>query len=132
MIKFIATFTLISGALSIPIELDPSNEYLVDSTYYSDAADIRDPASPYNTDLAYVLEEELALFKDEDIVSYDTLTERQERETADTRIQLGGTFGQNDIFGSMESNSKPLKRVESVSALYCFFHVLSEDICVFS
>ena len=100
MIKFIAVFALISGVISTPIELDPSNEYLVDSTYYSDATDIRDPASPYNSDLAYLLEEELALLKDEEIVSYDTLTERQERETADTRIQLGGTFGQNDIFGN--------------------------------
>ena len=57
MIKLIAALILISGVLSAPIELDPSSEYLVDTSYYSDASDIRDPNSPYNTDLAYVLEE---------------------------------------------------------------------------
>ena len=102
MIQLILTLVLISGALSTPIELDPSTEYLEDSLYYSDAKDIRDPNSPYNAELAYVLEEELASFEDNVASEDETLTERQERETADTRIQLGGTFGQNDIFGNQD------------------------------
>ena len=62
MISFISLLLLISGALSTPVDLDPSTEYLVDPSYYSESADLIESDS---TNLAFVLEEELASFEDD-------------------------------------------------------------------